>query len=430
MLACESRMLFSGGSSFQAAGIWYTRWPMGWGVAMPLCGGPWGGVGVAGWAIPRFAGCCLPQAVARSGRTRRNANGRRRWVVMEGLISVSFEGSVFGRESIVRAKRVSNRGRRRKAGPEFLGARGLQRAAGMPGTRVILNPSAGGGSGADRDLRERLAALPGVEVCETSEPGAARRLAKQAVAAGCRRLVAAGGDGTLNEVLNGLAPDFGRAEVALVPAGTGNDLARSLGLPEPTDEALAVLAAGHTRALDLARLDDGGGASRYFANASAGGFSGEVDERMDEQVKAAWGPLSYLRSAVAALPELEPYRTTLVLEPGTPEEERLELALVNLVVANGRFVAGGVAIAPEASTDDGLLDLVAIRAAPIARLAGLASKVLLGQHLGDELVVHRKFRRLDVRSRPPMPCNADGETGYATPLGYRVLPAAVRFVVP
>lgn len=297
-------------------------------------------------------------------------------------------------------------------------------------TRVILNPAAGGGSGAAAGLAELLAALPGVEVRETSQPGDARRFAERALASGCRRLVAVGGDGTLNEVVNGLAPDFGRAELALLPSGTGNDLARALGLPDRPDEALAVLAAGHTRPLDLVHLGAAGARSGYFANASAGGFSGEVDERLNAETKAAWGPLSYLRSAIAALPGLEPYRATLVLEPGTPEEERLELELVNLVVANGRFVAGGVPVAPQAEPDDGLLDLVAIRAAPASRLALLASKVLLGQHLGDDLVLHRRFRRLEVLSRPAMPTNADGETGFETPLRYRVLPGAVRFVVP
>ncbi len=297
-------------------------------------------------------------------------------------------------------------------------------------TRVISNPSAGGRSEAGTRRLERLAALPGFTVCETGGPGEARRLAGQAVAAGCRRLVVAGGDGTLNEVLNGLAPDFGRAEVALLPAGTGNDLARTLGLPGDPDEAFEVLAAGRTRALDLVRLECGDGESRYFVNASAGGFSGEVDERLDAATKSAWGPLSYLRSALAALPALEPYDSSLVLDPGTPEEERLESELFNLVVANGRFVAGGVPVAPEAEVDDGLLDLVAIRAAPVARLALLAPKVAVGQHLDDELVVHRKVRALEVRSRPAMPFNADGETGIETPLRYRVLPGAIRFVVP
>ena len=322
----------------------------------------------------------------------------------------------------------------RRGGPE---ARRLQtpgaptppRALPVMKTCVILNPRAGSAQAARESLLRALGRLGGVQIRETSEAGMARELAGRAVREGFDRVVAAGGDGTLNGVLDGLAPDFDRAELGLVPAGTGNDLARTLGIPDHPEEAVEVLLAGHVRRLDVGRLEVGEG-PRWFLNASAGGFTGEVDEELKAELKEAWGPLSYLRTAVEALAELERYRTRLVLEPGTPEEERIRLATVNVVVANGRFVAGGLLVAPDAEPDDGLLDVVAIQAAPVARLSLLAPRVVVGQHLDHELVLHRRVRALEVHAEPPMPFNADGEPAGHTPARYQVLPGAVRFVAP
>lgn len=296
-------------------------------------------------------------------------------------------------------------------------------------TCVILNPRAGGAEAARESLLRALGRLDGVQILETSEAGMAKELAARAVREGFERVVAVGGDGTLNGVLNGLAPDFGRVELGLVPAGTGNDLARTLEIPSDPEEAVELLLAGTVRSLDVGHLQ-AGDVRRWFLNASAGGFTGEMDEELKADLKEAWGPLSYLRTAVEALADLEAYRTRLVLEPGTSEEERLRLATVNVVVANGRFVAGGLHVAPEAAPDDGLLDVIAIRAAPVARLSLLAPRVVVGQHLDHELVLHRRVRTLEIHSEPPMPFNADGEPVGPTPCRYQVLPGAVRFVAP
>lgn len=296
-------------------------------------------------------------------------------------------------------------------------------------TCVILNPRAGSADASRDRLRQAVDRLAGAEVRETGAIGEARTLAAGAVEEGFSRVVAAGGDGTLNEVLQGLAPDFDRVELGLIPVGTGNDLARTLGIPHDPVEALEVLEAGAVRTLDVARFTGSEG-KRWFLNVSAGGFSGEVDEHLDPEVKAAWGPLSYVRTAFDALAELEPYRTELTLSPGTSRQEELELSIVNLIVANGRYVAGGLPVAPEAAPDDGLLDLVVIRAAPVGRLSLVAARVALGQHLEHELVLHRRVRSLKVTSTPPMVFNTDGELAGPGPARFQVIPRAVRFVAP
>jgi diacylglycerol kinase (ATP) len=296
-------------------------------------------------------------------------------------------------------------------------------------TCVILNPRAGGAEAIRDSLLRAVDRLEGIVIRETERAGDARALAERAVAEGFERLVAAGGDGTLNEVLNGIAPDFDRVELGLVPAGTGNDLARTLGIPSDPEAAVEVLARGAVRSLDLARLQTEG-EDRWFLNVSAGGFGGEVDEDLRAEIKEVWGPLSYIRTAFEALAELETYRVRLTFEPGSSEAESLEVAAVNVVVANGRYVAGGLHVAPTAAPDDGLLDVVVIRAAPIPRLSLLAPQVALGQHLDHELILHRRVRSLAVESEPAMQFNADGELAGATPVRYQVVPGAVRFVAP
>lgn len=295
-------------------------------------------------------------------------------------------------------------------------------------TCVILNPLAGGGEASRARLRQAVDRLAGARVLETHAIGDARALAARAAEEGFGRMVAAGGDGTLNEVLQGLAPRF-PVELGLIPVGTGNDLARTLGIPPDPVEALNVLEAGAVRRLDVGRFTGFEG-DRWFLNVSAGGFSGEVDEHLDPEIKAVWGPLSYVRTAFDALAELEPYHTELTISPGTDREERLELSLVNVVVANGRFVAGGLPVAPEAAPDDGLLDLVAIRAAPVGRLSLLAARMALGQHLEHELVLHRRGPSLTVTCTPAMVFNTDGELAGPGPAHFEVLPRAVRFVAP
>ncbi len=126
------------------------------------------------------------------------------------------------------------------------------------------------------------------------------RLAREAADNGCGVLIAAGGDGTLNEVLNGMAPHADRLQVGLLPLGTGNDFAKMLDLPEALDDCIDVLREGHVRPTDLVRVTTD--EVRYFINVSAGGFSGTVNEKMTPEIKESWGPLAYLRCAAEALP--------------------------------------------------------------------------------------------------------------------------------
>jgi diacylglycerol kinase (ATP) len=289
-------------------------------------------------------------------------------------------------------------------------------------TCVILNPHAG----TVQDIATVEAAvqrLEGMTLHTTDQPGHGQRLARDAVAQGCSFIVAAGGDGTINEVVNGLAGHFEQVQLGVLPVGTGNDFARSIGMPTEIDAAVDLLRRRQTRPLDVVRVssDD----TRYFINVSAGGFSGLVDEKLTEDLKRSWGPLAYLRSAAAALPDLTDYHTMITFD----DQEQYEVKTYNIVIANARYVAGGIPIAPEAQLDDGLVDVLIVPAATIPQLALLVPQILLGQHLGSELITFRRARKVQIDSRPGMWFNADGELVGNEPATFEVLPQALQVVV-
>ena len=297
-------------------------------------------------------------------------------------------------------------------------------------TLVIVNPGAGQARDAAR-LRRRLrsaGALDEPEVLFTRGAGDGRRLGEER-ASDVERLVVVGGDGTFNEVVSGVLDAVGPGAgpvLGLLPAGTGNDLARSLGIPRKLDAALDAFGGWKPRPMDALRML--APADRWVVNASAGGFSGRVDQALDPQRKRSWGPLAYLRGALDVLPDPTRYRVSLDLDGG---DARIEMDAANVVVANGRTAAGGVPVAPGAFLDDGLADLVVLRPGPPRKLlAAVGSGALPGGELDHELVEHRRIRSLRLEGEPPMPFNADGELVGETPLEIRVVPGALRVLAP
>lgn len=289
-------------------------------------------------------------------------------------------------------------------------------------TCVILNPRAGTAL-AQEQLMEQLQRLPGVKIVETKGGGDAKCVAADAVRSRYELIVAAGGDGTINEVLNGLAIDFGRAAFGILPLGTANDFARTINVPADVPTAVDILLAGQTEQVDVIRYT--GAETRYFLNVSAGGFSGLVNEALTDEMKQTWGPLAYLRSAAAVLPNLTDYRTFIACD----DEPEQKLHLYNMVVANARYVAGGIPVAPEAQLNDGLADIVIVPAASMLELAVLGPQILMGTHLASELIHFRRARRISVRSEPGMWFNVDGELIANVPATFEVLPRVLKLVV-
>jgi diacylglycerol kinase (ATP) len=289
---------------------------------------------------------------------------------------------------------------------------------------IIVNPIAGAIVNPD-GLLKQLRRLDPRKLSLTKRAGEAETLARVAFRAGCDYIIAAGGDGTLNEVINGIASPhpIRRVRLGIVPLGTANDFARSMKLPARVENNIDILRAKQTVLVDLGRVT--GKRTRYFINVSAGGFSGAVDEKLTPQIKSTWGPLAYLRSAAAALPKLRAYHTTVIFD----DVKRWEGELYNIVIANGQFVAGGLPIAPDASVRDGLLDVLLVPKRPAREMALLAAQMLLGKHLSSDVIPFRRTRKISVKSRPRMWFNVDGEPFGDDPAVFQILPRALEFVI-
>jgi diacylglycerol kinase (ATP) len=288
-------------------------------------------------------------------------------------------------------------------------------------TFVICNPAAGG-KGDREAIAETLKGRLGAVVRMTKRKGDAARLARSAIKKGFDYIIAAGGDGTLNEVINGIA-NAGKVQIGLLPLGTGNDFARTLKLPSTIEDNIDILISQRTTAIDLVRIKSD--RVRYLVNVSAGGFSGLVNEKLTPEVKDTWGPLAYVRSAAAALPEMHAYRANIVIDGA----ERLSIDLHNVIIANGRFVAGGLPVAPEADPRDGVFDVILIRKCSKPEMVFLAAQMLLGKHLSSDAIIWRRAARISIRSRPKMWFNADGELIGNEPAVFQIMPRALHFVV-
>jgi len=267
---------------------------------------------------------------------------------------------------------------------------------------VIINPKAGSIKSFPALLKQIARLAPDCRYT-TRKRGSARLFAARAIREGCNYIIAAGGDGTLNEVVNGIGPSSGIVRLGLLPLGTGNDFARCLGLPSAMNENIEILRAGKTRAIDMVKVTSD--RVRYFVNVSAGGFSGIVDENLTSRLKKTWGPLVYLRSAAAAFSDLHSYRTRVRFGPKRP----ISYDLYNVIVANGRYIAGGWPIAPRANPTDGFLDVILIKKAPATTLAFLGARMMLGKHLDSDAIVFRRGRSISITAKPRMWFSVDGE---------------------
>lgn len=296
-------------------------------------------------------------------------------------------------------------------------------------SRLIVNPVSGTDAAPDylREINERLRAGAGdVDIVMTVAAGDAARLAADAARAGYRRLYVAGGDGTLNEVLNGVAEVAGALDetvFGLIPLGTGNDFARALGLPEDVGEAVRILLAGRELRVDVGAL---GG--RSFVNVSAGGFIAEVSDAVDPQLKTVAGRLAYLIGGAQVLLDYEPARARVRARGGAGEGFERELELQMFAVCNSRMVGGGRPIAPDALIDDGLLDVCLVEAMPTLEFVRLLTSVASGDHVEDARVTYFRAAEVELDFERPVKVNTDGEVQEADECRYRVRPRAARFL--
>ncbi|MBI3288460.1 MAG: diacylglycerol kinase family lipid kinase [Elusimicrobia bacterium] len=300
----------------------------------------------------------------------------------------------------------------------------------------IVNPAAGHGRAGARWERARALAarmLPDMDVRATQRPGHGRELAREAVESGADLIVAVGGDGTLGEVSDGFlaGPEAGRRNscLATFPAGSGCDFARHMGISREPEAWAAAFAAGTSRHIDAARAEfvdsDGSRRTRHFLNVAALGLPGEVAESVARRGKALGGTATYLLEGALAVLSAKARLLRLVVDG----VEEAPAAYHMLAAANTSTFGGGMKVAPQASAEDGLLDLVTVADMPRRRLLALLPRAYRGTHIGREEVVLRRVRRVEIHAESPLPLNLDGDQEGRTPVVLEVLPKAIAFRV-
>ncbi len=299
----------------------------------------------------------------------------------------------------------------------------------MPETAAIVNPaSAGGRTG--RLWPDIAAGLGRIQVRFTKGPGHATQLARELLQTGCERIVAVGGDGTANEVLNGFLdrdrPISANATLALIPMGTGADLARSLGIRSRRD-AMHALNGGRPIPMDVgaARFRDhsGGMQSRYFANLVSFGMGGEVAARTRNRSRFLGGKAAFLYATLRVFLSYQPKRVELIFDGVTPG---ISHTVLNIAVGNGRYHGGGMHICPFADMSDGLFEISVVDALGIWILARDLRFLYSPNLYAHPKAHHYRAAKVSGHSTERVLIEVDGEPLGTLPVELTLLPAAVR----
>jgi diacylglycerol kinase (ATP) len=284
---------------------------------------------------------------------------------------------------------------------------------------VLLNQQAGRGGATRRHAIVRAeAAARHVEVICPASPREMEAAARQAVRNGEERVIAAGGDGTVHYVLNGIVGTT--AALGIIPCGSGNDLAINLGIPRDVRAAAEIAFDAPARDCDLCRIETHG---RYFACIASFGLDSHANRLANRHSGPFRGTPLYVWSVLRALLEFRPPDVTVTHDGGVYRDRILLLA-----AANAASYGGGMRIAPEARLNDGLIDLVAVRDMPRLKLLWCFPEVFSGLLIAREEVTSLRTTRLSVESSRPLEIFADGEYVGETPVRVEVLPAALRVI--
>jgi diacylglycerol kinase (ATP) len=303
----------------------------------------------------------------------------------------------------------------------------------MGNAKIIVNPAAGAKSTYRKwpEIRRLLQSRGLVfDFSFTDGKGHAVEIARQAASDGYRFLVAVGGDGTIHEVANGILETDNSSETVLgvICTGTGSDLSRSVGMPRDIVGACNSLKAGNTRRIDAGKVTyerDGRICSRYFVNSAGIGFDAAVVDATERLPKYGGGTLPYLLGLARSFLR---YRNKTVAITIDGRKSR-EVKVLSVVVANGQYFGGGMRVAPEAKTDDGLFDVVTIGDFGKLEIVRVFPRVYKGSHLTYPKIGLERGKAVTISSGEPFLLHADGELLGNGPVRFELLPAALALVV-
>ncbi|MEX2460647.1 MAG: diacylglycerol kinase [Paenibacillaceae bacterium] len=288
--------------------------------------------------------------------------------------------------------------------------------------RLIYNPSSGR-EGIKKKLPDILQRLErgGLETSThaTIGEGDATLAAADAVEQGFDVIIAAGGDGTLNEVINGMAEKSHRPLLGILPLGTTNDFARALAIPRKWEAACDIITEQFSRPIDVGKVNQ-----RYFINIAGGGSMTELTYEVPSKMKTMIGQLAYYMKGLEKLPRLRP----IELYIKSPEMDLHESVMLFLI-CNSNSVAGFEKLAPDASLDDGLFDVFILKRCNLGEFIRVASAALRGEHLNDPNVIYFKTSSIQVTSPDYVQINLDGEFGGTLPCLFSLLPSHIHIIV-
>ncbi|PSL17709.1 YegS/Rv2252/BmrU family lipid kinase [Shimia abyssi] len=251
-----------------------------------------------------------------------------------------------------------------------------------------------------------------------------RKILRRSIERGTKRVIAAGGDGTLNKVTNALLSCSSDVEVSLglVPLGTANDFARAYGdFGRELDHSIRVAATGEASPIDVGRIN-----GTYFLNVASGGFGAMITATTPQEIKRRLGGLAYSISGLARISELQPAQASISID-GKPA---VPTAVTALVIANNRYAGGGFDVAPDASVSDGLLDLGVFSTNSLQSVSTGLAGLIDSKDPASGIVNRTKVKSVVLETVEPFHLNLDGEPMIATKFEIDVLPRRLLFVAP
>ncbi|MBE1556021.1 diacylglycerol kinase [Sporosarcina limicola] len=293
----------------------------------------------------------------------------------------------------------------------------------MKRARIIYNPTSGR-EVFRKHLGEVLAKLEiaGYETsCHaTTCEGDATEAAKNAVERGFDLIIAAGGDGTLNEVVAGVSPFEKRPKIGLIPTGTTNDFARALHIPRDIDAAVDIIVRGETIPVDVGLMND-----RCFINIAGGGRMTELTYDVPSKLKTVLGQLAYYLKGIEMLPSIHSSHVRIEYDGEVFDDDAM-MFLVGLTNSVGGFEK----LAPDSSINDGKFTLIILKKCNIAEFIRVVSLAIRGEHLNDPLVISTRAEKITVTSSEDVLLNLDGEYGGLLPAKFENLYRHIKMFAP
>lgn len=231
-------------------------------------------------------------------------------------------------------------------------------------------------------------------------------------------VIVGGGDGTLNAAVDGLVDT--QLPLGILPLGTANDLARTLGIPASLSDACEIIARGKIQRIDLGWVN-----GKHFFNVASMGLSVQITQKLTKEVKRRWGVMAYAITALQAIWQTRPFRAQIHLNG-----ESIPVKTIQIAVGNGRYYGGGMAVVHDASINDQRLDLYSLEVQHWWQIIALLPALRGGRHANSRNVRAFSGQEIEVHTRRPRPINTDGEITTYTPAHFRVIPRALAVLVP